>query len=172
MPRRSDVISAEDAERWTRVSGLELLKAGEAAIYLRVGVRTLEEAVSRGEIPFVRPAGADRRWLRSDLDAYLARIREAEGGERDPKSGTASVDAQRWTRVAAMDWLLAEDAAFYVRRSLGSFNEMVKTLPIPFIRPMGPKGERLFYRSHIDAALLARTENTGPSRDRSDTESK
>lgn len=67
--------------------------------------------------------------------------------------------AAMWTRISRLDWLTADEASLYCRVSLATFEKMVKSLPIPFTRPCGPNGDRRFYRSHIDAALLARVEN-------------
>lgn len=66
-------------------------------------------------------------------------------------------------RVSKLDWLTPSEAAAYCRRGKTSFEEMVRALPIPFIRPAGPTGDRLFYRDDIDKALLARRENLPPA---------
>ena len=65
-----------------------------------------------------------------------------------------------WVRVSKLDWLTADEAAIYCRVSARTFERMVKDLPIPFSRPAGPRGDRRFFRSHIDAALLSRVENS------------
>ena len=85
----SRVTSAARAEEWKRVAGLDLLNAADAAIYLTVSLTTFEEIVrsdmGRRLIAVIRPAGprGDRRFLRSDLDAYIAAIRAA--AMPDPK---------------------------------------------------------------------------------------
>lgn len=71
--------------------------------------------------------------------------------------------AAMWVRVSKLDWLTPAEAAAYCRRGQTSFEEMVRSIPIPFIRPAGPTGDRLFYRADIDAALLARRENLPPA---------
>lgn len=71
----------------------------------------------------------------------------------------SAAKAELWTRVSRLDWLTADEAALYCRVSLPTFEKLVKTLPVPFTRPAGPKGDRRFYRSHLDTALLSRVEN-------------
>lgn len=67
--------------------------------------------------------------------------------------------AALWHRVSRLDWLTFSEAAVYCRRGPTSFESMVRDLPIPFSRPCGPNGDRLFYRADLDAALLSRREN-------------
>jgi len=81
---------------------------------------------------------------------------------------TAAVDSEvisaaraaMWVRVSKLDWLTPAEAACYCRRGQTAFEVMVRDLPIPYIRPCGPTGDRLFYRADLDAALLARRENS------------
>lgn len=54
----------------------ELLKKREAAVILRVGLRTLDAWISRQTIPFIK-IGAAVRFLRSDLDAFIQKHRVA-----------------------------------------------------------------------------------------------
>jgi len=67
--------------------------------------------------------------------------------------------AAMWLRVSKLDWLTTSEAALYCRRGQTAFEAMVREIPIPFSRPCGPNGDRLFYRADLDAALLGRREN-------------
>lgn len=67
--------------------------------------------------------------------------------------------AAQWVRVSKLDWLTSAEAAVYCRRGQTAFEEMVRAIPIPYSRPCGPNGDRLFYRADLDAALLSRREN-------------
>lgn len=79
-----------------------------------------------------------------------------EGGLRVVSASRAALIA----RVSKLDWLTTDEAALYCRVGVSTFERMVRDLPIKFVRPAGPKGDRRFYRSHLDAALLARVENS------------
>lgn len=48
-----------------------LLIRSEAAAYLRVSIRTLDELVRTGKIPFSRVGKRSVRFQKSDLDGYL-----------------------------------------------------------------------------------------------------
>lgn len=67
--------------------------------------------------------------------------------------------AAMWIRVSKLDWLTPAEAACYCRRGQTAFEVMVRDIPIPYSRPCGPNGDRLFYRADLDAALFARREN-------------
>lgn len=71
----------------------------------------------------------------------------------------SAAQAAKWVRVSKLDWLTPAEAACYCRRGQTSFEAMVRDIPIPFIRPAGPTGDRLFYRGDLDLALLSRREN-------------
>ncbi len=81
--------------------------------------------------------------------------------ERTPDGLTVISESRAalWSRVATLDWLTADEASLYCRVSLATFEKMVKTLPVPFTRPAGPKGDRRFFRSDLDASLMSRREN-------------
>jgi len=79
-----------------------------------------------------------------------------EGGIRVISATRAALIA----RVSKLDWLTTDEAALYCRVGVSTFERMVRDLPIKFVRPAGPKGDRRFYRSHLDSALLARVENS------------
>lgn len=66
--------------------------------------------------------------------------------------------AALWERVAKLDYLTTDEAALYVRFGVRAFEEMVKSGPIPFTRPAGPRGDRRFLRSDLDAFLYSRRE--------------
>jgi len=67
--------------------------------------------------------------------------------------------AALWLRVSRLDWLTTDEAALYCRVGVSTFERMVRDLPIKFVRPAGPKGDRRFYRSHLGAARGAGVEN-------------
>lgn len=83
----------------------------------------------------------------------------ADAATKDGLRIISAARASLWTRIAKLDWLTADESALYCRVSLPTFEKMVKALPIAFTRPAGPKGDRRFYRAHLDAALLSRVEN-------------
>jgi excisionase family DNA binding protein len=56
-------------------------------------------------------------------------------------------------------WLTSAQAAEYCEVSRKTFNGMVKSIPIPFARPAGPRGDRRFFRVQLDAALRSTVEN-------------
>ncbi|MGE0085952.1 MAG: helix-turn-helix domain-containing protein [Desulfococcaceae bacterium] len=47
------------------------MSAKEAAEYLRIHVRTLYNYVSAGKIPFRKPNGGPKRYLKKDLDDFM-----------------------------------------------------------------------------------------------------
>lgn len=56
-------------------------------------------------------------------------------------------------------WLTSAQAAEYLQVCGKTFDRMVKRLPIPFVRPAGPNGDRRFFRVDLDRALMSRREN-------------
>lgn len=62
-------------------------------------------------------------------------------------------------RVSKLEWLTTAEAALYCRVGGSLFDRMVRSIPIPFSRPAGPKGDRRFFRSDLDRALMSRREN-------------
>lgn len=66
-------------------------------------------------------------------------------------------------RVSRLEWMTTGEAALYCRVGIALFDRMVKALPIPFSRPAGPRGDRRFRRSDLDAALASRLENLPPA---------
>lgn len=61
-----------------------------------------------------------------------------------------------------LEWLTSAQAAEYCQVCMKTFGRIVKRIPIPFVRPAGPNGDRRFYRSDLDAALMSRRENLPP----------
>ena len=57
------------------------------------------------------------------------------------------------------DWLDIREAAKHAGVSVATFRIMVSHLPIPFVRPTGPKSDRRFWRADIDSALRSKREN-------------
>lgn len=81
---------------------------------------------------------------------------------KSPADAIKVISSQRaamWSRVSRLDWLTTDEASLYCRVSVRTFEGMVKSLPIPFTRPAGPRGDRRFYRADLDASLLSRREN-------------
>jgi excisionase family DNA binding protein len=58
----------------------ELLTVREVADLLKVSVSTVERMTRRGEGPPSVKFGRSRRWLRRDVERWLERHREGEGG--------------------------------------------------------------------------------------------
>lgn len=56
--------------------GHDLLRPGEAARLLGVGVSTVTRWAEAGHLPTVRLAGSHRRYRRTDVERYLARRHE------------------------------------------------------------------------------------------------
>jgi excisionase family DNA binding protein len=71
--------------------------------------------------------------------------------------------AALWSRVAKLTLLTTDEASLYCRVGLRTFERMVKDIPIAFVRPAGPNGDRRFFRTDLDAALLSRRENAAPA---------
>lgn len=54
-------------------SAVEWLTIGQAAKHLHMSISSMRRYDKAGTIPATRTPGGQRRWLRSDLDAWLAR---------------------------------------------------------------------------------------------------
>lgn len=57
----------------------QMLTVSEVADYVRVSVRTIWSHVAKGTFPPPLSIGRAKRWLRSDIDAWIAEQRQKAG---------------------------------------------------------------------------------------------
>lgn len=87
-------------------------------------------------------------------------MRDSErDSERYPLNIISEEKAELWARVSKLDWMTTDEAALYCRFGVSAFEKIVKSIPIPFSRPCGPKGDRRFFKSDLDVALRSKIEN-------------